>query len=112
MAQYTLDDWQFVWPDVAAMARWRVRIQSVCPICRTQLWVPLRTIALTRGRDFSLWGLELPCNRVSCDGWRTFRAWVPEAGIYVDLVKRGHRHQAVVTNYVRYVEPPKPKPRR
>lgn len=108
--RYSLEDWQFAWPDVGAMARWRPRIQSSCPLCSTRLWIPLKTIRLTLGDGACLWGLELPCNRVGCEGWRSFRAWVPEANRWIDFVPLRRAQPAMgekVENVGRYVEPRK-----
>lgn len=103
---YNLDDWQFVLASVAGMARWRVRVQSVCPYCGTKLWIPLKTIALTRGKDFSMWGLELPCNRVGCEGWRTFKVFVPEAKKFIDLAPR-FKGEGPTPNVGRHIEKPR-----
>ena len=88
-------------------ARWR--LQTICATC-TPLWISARTMALTIRPRFSPWGAAVVCNRVGCDGVRTFRAWPPEIRRMIGLVgPRGGGEQTVVFNATAGVVTEKPR---
>lgn len=107
---YSLDDWRFACPNVGAMLRARWRLQTICASCSTRLWISARTMALTMGPDFSPWGAAVACNRVGCDGVRTFRGYPPAIGRMIDLVgPRAGGEQTVVFDATGAVLTEKPR---
>ncbi|MES2034903.1 MAG: hypothetical protein V4466_12070 [Pseudomonadota bacterium] len=63
--------------DVAAMARARWDVISVCRACGLMMQVDLKLIAYVNGPRTSLWNRRARCRRIGCNGAVEFQARAP-----------------------------------
>lgn len=81
---------------VQQMIRDRWEVLAVCRVCRLELRVDLRTIAMVRGPGFSLWNRDSRCRRNGCRGVVEFRAKAPGMTAFERVATPNPRNDGLV----------------